>query len=705
LITQIKGEFMTRLDVGQIRNVAVIAHAGAGKTSLTEAMLYNAGAIDRMGSIEAGNTTTDYEPEEVARKISVSSAMAFCEWKSTRINLIDTPGFINFIEDTRGCLRVADGAVVIVSAISGVKAETEKVWKYAGEFEVPRIVFVNKLDKESANFLNALDEIQKSFEAEAVPLYLPIGEGQNFRGLIDLLTMRAYLYEDGKQTDVDIPADQKTIADEYRKKLVEKIAEADDALLEKYLEGEELTNEQILKGIKEACLTWRFIPVVCGSAVQNRGVKKLMDTVILCLPSPDEMSRISPIKGVNPKDNKEVERKPVATEPLTAYVFKTVADPFAGKLSIFRVYSGVLKADSTVLNASSGSKERIGQVFYLQGKKHVPAQSVGPGEIAAVVKLKDTNVGDTLCEEHHPLVLRKVRFADPIISYAIEPKTKGDEEKVSIGLQRILEEDPTLRFSRDEESREMLLSGMGQVHLEIALEKLKRKFGVEVTMKTPKIPYRETIKAPAKAQGKYKKQSGGRGQYGDCWIEIEPMPRGGGYEFADKIVGGVIPQQYRPAVEKGIVETMKEGAFAGYPMVDVKVRLFDGSYHSVDSSEMAFKIAGSMALKKAVQDARPVLLEPIMKVEVIVPEDTLGSVIGDLNSKRGKVQGVDAQAGGNQKVEALVPMSEMLVYANQLQSMTSGRGLYSMEFSHYEEVPAHLAQKIVAERQKQKSEE
>jgi elongation factor G len=330
---------------------------------------------------------------------------------------------------------------------------------------------------------------------------------------------------------------------------------------------------------------------------------------------------------------------------------------------------------------------------------------VGPGEIAAVVKLKDTNVGDTLCEEHHPLVLRKVRFADPIISYAIEPKTKGDEEKVSIGLQRILEEDPTLRFSRDEESREMLLSGMGQVHLEIALEKLKRKFGVEVTMKTPKIPYRETIKAPAKAQGKYKKQSGGRGQYGDCWIEIEPMPRGGGYEFADKIVGGVIPQQYRPAVEKGIVETMKEGAFAGYPMVDVKVRLFDGSYHSVDSSEMAFKIAGSMALKKAVQDARPVLLEPIMKVEVIVPEDTLGSVIGDLNSKRGKVQGVDAQAGGNQKVEALVPMSEMLVYANQLQSMTSGRGLYSMEFSHYEEVPAHLAQKIVAERQKQKSEE
>lgn len=696
---------MTKIDIGNIRNVAIIAHSGAGKTSLTEAILFNAGAIDRMGSVEAENTTTDYEPEEIDRKISVTSAIGYCDWKNTRINLIDTPGFINFIEDTRGCLRVADGAVVIVSAISGVKAETEKIWKYACEFEVPRIVFVNKLDKESANFFMALGELEKSFEQEAIPLNIPIGEGENFKGVVDLISMKAYIYQNGKSAEVEIPSDIMNTAQENRKKLVEKIAEADDTLLEKYLEGGELTSDEIIKGVKEAALTRRFIPAVCGSAALNIGITQLMDVILLCLPSPEEMSRISPIKGMHPKEGKQIERKPLTTEPLTAYVFKTIADPFAGKLSIFRVYSGILKADSTVLNATSGSKERIGQVFHLLGKKNIPAQSVGPGEIAAVVKLKDTNVGDTLCEEHHPIILEKVKFADPIISYAIAPKTKGDEDKVSTGLQRILEEDPTLRFTRDEESREMILSGMGQVHLEVALEKLKRKFGVEVLMKTPKIAYRETIKAPAKAQGKYKKQSGGRGQYGDCYIEIEPLPRGGGYEFVNKIVGGVIPQQYRPAVEKGIVETMKEGVIAGYQMVDIKVTLYDGSYHTVDSSEMAFKIAGSMALKKAVQDARPVVLEPVMKVEVVVPDETLGTVIGDLNSKRGKVQGVESQAGGNQKVLALVPMSEMLVYANQLQSMTSGRGLYSIEFSQYEELPAHIAQKLIAERAKQKEEE
>ncbi|BCB95488.1 elongation factor G [Dissulfurispira thermophila] len=692
---------MARLDAEKIRNVAIIAHSGAGKTSLSEAVLFNAGAIDRMGNIEDGNTTMDYEPEEIFRKISITSAVAYYDYKGHRINLIDTPGFVNFIEDTRGCLRVADGAIVIVSAISGVKAETEKVWKYACEFEVPRVVFINKMDKETANFYRALGELEKSFESEAIPLYIPVGEGQDFSGIIDLIFMKAYI----KGQETEIPADIKTIADEYRRKLVEKVAESDDSLLEKYLEGGELTADEIIKGVKEGSLTRRFIPVLCGAATMNTGIVQLMDAMLLCLPSPIEMSRISPIRGKNPKDGKDVERKPIETEPLTAYVFKTIADPYAGKLSIFRVYSGVLKADSTVVNANTGAKERVGQVFYLLGKKHIPVQSVGPGEIAAVVKLKDTNVGDTLCEDHHPLILENVKFADPVISYAIAPKSKGDEEKVSSGLHRILEEDPTLHFTRDEESKEMILSGMGQVHLEVALEKLKRKFGVEVVMKTPKIPYRETIRASAKAQGKYKKQSGGRGQYGDCWIEIEPLPRGGGYEFVDKIVGGVIPQQYRPAVEKGIIETMKEGIIAGYPVVDMKVTLYDGSYHSVDSSEMAFKIAGSMALKKAFQDARPVILEPIMKVEVIVPDETLGSVIGDLNSRRGKVQGVEPQAGGNQKILCLVPMAEMLTYANQLQSITSGRGLYSMEFSHYEEVPGHISQKIIAERQKQKAEE
>ena len=647
----------------------------------------------------------DFEPEETDRKISVTSAVAYCDWNDTRLNLIDTPGFINFIEDTRGCLRVADGAVVIVSAISGVKAETEKIWRYACEFEVPRIVFVNKLDKEAADFSNAISELEKSFDQEAIPLFIPIGAGESFRGIVDLVAMKAYVYKDGKASETVIPDDLKTIAEDYRKKLVEKIAEADDSLLEKYLEGGEITNEEVMKGIKEASLTRRFIPVACGSATMNIGVTQLMELMLMCLPTPEEMSRISPIRGTNPKDGKEVDRKPVTTDPLTAYVFKTVADPFAGKLSIFRVYSGVLKADSTVLNATSGAKERIGQIFYLVGKKHVPVASVNAGEIAAVVKLKETNVGDTLCEEHHPLVLPKVKFAEPIISYAIAPKTKGDEDKVSIGLHRILEEDPTIRFTRDEESKEMILSGMGQVHLEVALDKLRRKFGVEVAMKAPKIAYRETIKARTRAQGRYKKQSGGRGQFGDCWIDFEPLPRGGGFEFVDKIVGGVIPQQYRPAVEKGIIEKLKEGLIAGYPMVDVKVTLTDGSYHSVDSSEMAFKIAGSMALQKAVLDAKPIVLEPIMKIEVVVPDDTLGAVIGDLNSKRGKVQGVEPQAGGNQKIMALVPMAEMLVYANQLQSMTSGRGLYSMEFSHYEELPAHVTQKLIAEREKHKEEE
>lgn len=696
---------MARLDAEKIRNVAIIAHSGAGKTSLVEAILFNSGAIDRIGNIEGGNTTTDYEPEEIARKISITSAIAYCDWKGHRINLIDTPGFINFIEDTRGCLRVSDGAVVIVSAISGVKAETEKIWKFACEFEVPRVVFINKMDKETANFYMALGELEKSFESEAVPLQIPIGEGESFKGIVDLVSMKAYKYENGIAVETEIPSDIKNSADEYRRKLVEKIAESDDSLLEKYLEGGELSNEEIMKGIKEGSLTRRFIPVTCGAATMNIGITQLMETMLICLPSPVEMSRISPIKGINPKDGKEVQRKPVETDPLTAYVFKTIADPYAGKLSIFRVYSGVMKADSTVLNAVTGTKERVGQVFHLLGKKQLPVQHVGPGDIAAVVKLKDTNVGDTLCEEHHPLILEKIKFANPVISYAIAPKSKGDEEKVSTGLHKILEEDPTLHFTRDEESKEMILSGMGQVHLEVALEKLKRKFGVEVVMKTPKIPYRETIRISVKAQGKYKKQSGGRGQYGDCWIEIEPLPRGGGYEFADKIVGGVIPQQYRPAVEKGIIETMKEGILAGYPIVDMKVTLYDGSYHSVDSSEMAFKIAGSMALKKAFMDAKPVLLEPIMKVEVVVPDETLGTVIGDLNSRRGKVQGVEPQAGGNQKIMCLVPMAEMLTYANQLQGITSGRGLYSMEFSHYEETPGHISQKIIAERQKQKAEE
>ncbi|OGW55730.1 MAG: elongation factor G, partial [Nitrospirae bacterium RBG_13_43_8] len=527
-------------------------------------------------------------------------------------------------------------------------------------------------------------------------------------GIIDLIKMKANIFSDGKIEESDIPSDLLSEAEEYRKKLVEKIAESDDTLLERYLEGSGLSEDEITKGIREGSLTKRFIPVTCGSSLKNIGIPQLLNAVLLCLPSPEEMAHLVPIKGKNPKDGKEVERKPLKTDPFSAYVFKTIADPYAGRLSVFRVYSGILKADSTVLNTSIGAKERIGQVFYLMGKKQIPAHTMAPGEIGAVAKLRETVTGDTLSEEHHQIVFEKLRFAEPIISYALAPKSKGDEEKISVGLQRILEEDPTLRFQRDEETKEMLLSGMGQVHLEVTIERLKRKFGTEVLMKTPKVPYKETIKVAARAQGKYKKQSGGRGQYGDCSLEIEPVPRGGGYEFNDKIVGGVIPQQYRPAVEKGVIETMHEGILAGFQVVDMKVTLYDGSYHTVDSSEMAFKIAGSMALKKAFLDAKPVILEPVMKIEVVTPDDTLGSVIGDLNSKRGKVQGVEPHSGGNQKIAALVPMSEMLTYANQLHSLTSGRGLYSMEFSHYEEVPSYIAQKLIAEceaKKKEKAEE
>jgi elongation factor G len=695
---------MADIDVEKIRNVAVIAHGGAGKTTLVEAMLFDSGSIDRLGSVEDGTTTTDCEPEEIARKITITSSLSFCNWDGHKFNLIDTPGFINFVEDARGCLRAVDGAVIIVSAISGVKAETEKLWRYVCEFEVPSVVFVNKMDKDTANLSVATEEIEKAFGIEALVLQVPIGSGNSFTGIVDLIKMKAFKFNNGKAEESDIPSDILSEVEEYRKRLVEKIAESDDTLLEKYLEGGGLSDEEIIKGIREGSLTKRFIPVTCGSAIRNIAIPQLLDALLLCLPSPAEMARISPIRGKNPKDGKEVERKPLPTEPFSAYVFKTIADPYAGRLSIFRVYSGVLKADSTVLNATTGTKERIGQVFYLLGKKQVAAQIVDPGEIGVVAKLKDTYTGDTLSDESNPIVFEKVRFAEPLISYALEPKSKGDEEKVSSALSRILEEDPTLRFQRDEETKEMLLSGMGQVHLEVTLERLKRKFGVEVLMKTPKVPYRETIKVSTRVQGKYKKQSGGRGQYGDCYIEVEPLPKGGGFEFVDKIVGGAIPRQYIPAVEKGVVEAMQEGVIAGFPIADLKVTLYDGSYHTVDSSEMAFKIAGSMALKKAVQDAKPVLLEPIMKVEVITPDDTLGAVIGDLNSKRGRVQGVEPQAGGNQKITALVPMAEMLTYANQLHSFTSGRGLYSMEFSHYEEVPGHLSQKIVAEREAQKKE-
>jgi elongation factor G len=641
-----------------------------------------------------------HEPEEMARKITITSSLGFTDWKDVRINIIDTPGYINFLEETKGILRAVDGAIIIVSALSGVKAETEKIYKFACDYEISRIAFISKLDRERADFFRAVGDMEKYFCKGALVLQLPIGLEENFRGVIDLIKMKALFFAadgSGKAEEKEIPGTMKDDAAAYRKKLVEQIAETEDSLLEKYLDKGDLSQEDLIAGLKHGTLVGGLLPVLCGSPVKNMGIRQLMDAVVTCLPSPAERAGIVAVKGKDLKTGQEIARKPVPDEPLAALVFKTVIDPFAGKLSMVRVFSGTLKSDSAVYNSTRQTREKIGTLFLIEGKKQVSVPALSAGQIGAVAKLKETQTGDTLCAEHQPIVMDYAKFADPVMSYAVTPKSRGDEDKVSIGIHKLLEEDPTLKFTFDDQTKEMVLSGMGQVHLEVTLEKLKRKFGVDVTMKTPKVPYKETVRAKASAQGKYKKQTGGHGQYGDAWLEIEPLPRGSGFEFVDNIVGGVVPRQYIPAVEKGVIEAMHEGILAGYPVVDIRVSLYDGSYHAVDSSEMAFKVAASMAFKKAVEAAKPVLLEPIMSVEVVAPDDSLGVVIGDLNSRRGKVQGVVPQANG-QAIKALVPMSEMLTYAPTLNSLTSGRAMYTMEFYSYEDVPSHLAQKITQER-------
>jgi len=691
---------MPNADVKEVRNIAILSHGAAGKTSLADAIVFTAGAVDLMGSVDAGNSVFMHEPEEISRKITITSALGFADWKGVRINIIDTPGYINFLEEARGTLRAVDGAVLIISAISGVKAETEKIYKFACDYEIPRVAFISKLDKERADFFRAVGDMEKYFCKNSLVLQLPIGLEANFAGVVDLIKMKALMFAQdgsGKFEEKDIPANMKDEAVAYRKKLVEQIAETEDSLLEKYLDKGDLSQEDIIAGLKHGTIGGGLLPVLCGSPVKNMGIQPLLDMVLMCLPSPAEHARVVQIKGIDPKTGNETVRKPSADENLAAMVFKTINDPFAGKLSLVRVFSGTLKSDSSVYNASKQLKEKVGSLFHLQGKKQITTHALTAGQIGAIAKMKETLTGDTLCSENHPIVMNFAKFADPVMSYAIVPKTRGDEDKVGTGIHKLLEEDPTLKFTYDDQTKEMVLSGMGQVHLEVTLEKLKRKFGAEVTMKTPKVPYKETIRAKAKAQGKYKKQSGGHGQYGDAWIEIEPLRRGTGFEFVDKIVGGVVPRQYIPAVEKGVIEAMHEGSLAGYPMVDVRVTLFDGSYHTVDSSEMAFKVAASMGFKKALEAAKPVLLEPIMSVEVVAPDDSLGAVIGDLNSRRGKVQGVVPQSGG-QSIKALVPMSEMLSYVPMLNSLTSGRGMYTMEFYGYEDVPSHLAQKITQER-------
>ncbi|MDY6855246.1 MAG: elongation factor G [Thermodesulfobacteriota bacterium] len=686
---------MKKLDAQKLRNVSIIAHGGAGKTSLAEAILFTTKMTDRLGRVDNGTSIMDYEPEEIKRNITISSSLHHFDWQKHTVNIIDTPGDSNFTNDSRNALFVSDGAVVVIDATSGIKVQTERLWQYCNDLGIPKLVFLNKMDRERAAFFNLIDEIARIFEIKTVPIYLPIGTEESFKGVVDLIKMKALIYKkdlSGDYSEEEIPQELFDEATKLRGKIVEDIAEASDDLLEKYLEGEELTNDDLLAGLREGTLQMKFVPVLCGSALQNIGMQPLMDRIVHCLPSPVERGEHT---GINPVKNTEEVRKPEDSEPFSAFVFKTIADPYTGKLTLFRIYSGILNSDSTIYNATRETRERVGQVFQIEGKNQKPITSCGVGEIVAVAKLKETTTGDSLCDENSPILFEGAISPSPIISFAIQPKSKGDEEKATISLNKLVEEDSTLRIHREEQTKEIILSGMGQVHLEVTLEKLKRKFGVEVDLKRPKVPYKETITGKSKVQGKYKKQSGGRGQYGDAWIEIEPLPRGEGFEFVNKIVGGVIPKQYIPAVEKGIVEAMSEGVLAGYPLVDLKVSLVFGSFHSVDSSEMAFKIAGSMALKKGSTEAGLILIEPVMNMEVTVPDENMGDVIGDLNSRRGKVLGVEGK-GNNQIIKAQIPMAETLKYAPDLSSMTGDRGFFSVEFSHYDEVPAHISEEIVA---------
>ncbi len=685
--------------INQLRNIALAGHGSSGKTSMAEAMLFNAGATKRLGRVEDGNTAMDFEPEELKRNITISSGFHQFAWKKHNVSLIDTPGDQDFFSDTKICMQAADGVVVVIDAVDSIKVQTEKAWDYAKEFNLPAVIFINKLDRERADFFRTYKDAADSFEPKPIILQLPIGSEAGFKGVVDLIALKAYTYDDkGSAAEVEIPAELKSAVEEEREALVENVVESDDALLERYLEGDSLTADEIKDALKKGTLSRIFVPVLCGSATKNIGIDLLQDFVVNCMPSPLDRSLWI---ATDASGEKEVECRPDPDAPFAAFVFKTVADPFAGRLSIFRVVSGTLGGDGNFYNVNKQTKERYNQLLRLAGKEQKAITQALPGSIAAVAKLKETTTGDTLCDDS-----RKVKFkcSEPLpslISFAVEPKSKGDEDKVFISLSRLLEEDPALKLTRNPETKQILLSGLGQIHIEVTVEKLKRKFNVEVQLNTPKVPYKETITKKIRVQGKHKKQTGGHGQYGDCWIVLEPLPRGKGFEFVDKVVGGVIPRQYIPAVEKGILESCQKGVLCGFPCVDFKVTLDDGSYHAVDSSEMAFKIAGSLAFKKAALDANPILLEPIMNIEITTPDEHMGDIMGDLNSRRGRVLGMDSK-GKNQIIKANVPMSEFLTYAPDLRSMTGGRGIFTMEYSHYDEVPAQISQKIVEEINKSK---
>lgn len=685
--------------VDKLRNIALVAHGGAGKTSLAEVLLYTTGVTNRLGRVEDGNTQMDFEPEELRRQTSISSAFHQFEWKKNTITIIDTPGDQNFFSDTKLCMQAADADIVVVDAVDGVKVQTEQAWDFAEEFNQPCLVFVNKLDRERADFRRTFDDIAKTFQPKPVILQLPIGSESDFKGIVDLISMKAYTYDAGGKAVVgEIPADMQDEAETEREALIENVAEADDQLVERYLEGETLSEQEIKDALRKGTIERLFVPVICGSATRQIGINLLMDTIVNCLPSPADRK---PMKGINPADGSEIERAPDPKAPFSAFVFKTVADPYAGRLTIFKVVSGSLGSDGTFYNVNKKTKERFNQLLTLAGKEQRTAKQAGPGSIVTVAKLKETTTGDTICDEANKIQFKCASPLPTLISFALEPKSKGDEDKIFGSLTRLLEEDQGLRVERNAETREILLHGCGQVHIETTIEKMKRKFNVEVNLHLPKVPYRETIKKKVRVQGRHKKQTGGHGQFGDCWVQFEPRGRGEGFQFVDAIVGGSIPKTYIPAVEKGIVESAARGVLAGFPCVDFKAALDDGSFHAVDSSEMAFKIAGSLAFKKAIESANPVLLEPIMRVTITTPDEFMGDIMGDLNGRRGRVLGMDT-AGKYQVINAEVPMAEFLTYAPDLRSMTGGRGIYSMEFSRYDEVPSHLAEKVIEAVKKEK---
>ncbi|NTV13766.1 MAG: elongation factor G [Desulfobulbaceae bacterium] len=681
-------------DINLVRNVALFGHGKCGKTSLAEAMLFTAGKTTRLGKVDDGSSVMDFEPEEISHHLTISSSFNHCAWNKHAVYLIDTPGDDNFLNESKFAAAIADTALFVIEATGGIKSQTEKIASFVAERHLPTVIVVNRMDRERADFTAALTEAARVLPFKIAATHLPIGSESNFRGVVDIVRQKAHLFTDntGKTKEEPVPGELAEQVSKARETLMEMVAETDDELIEKFLEEGELTDQELQSGLKKALRTGAIAVAVPLAATKNQGSSSLLDLICDFLPNPGECPAAI---GSDPKSGEAVERRPLPEQPFSAVVFKTMADPYAGRLTIFKVVSGTLKGDS-FYNSSKGINEKFGQLLVLEGKNQVPTDGAGPGMILAVAKLKETVTGDTLCDAAAPVLFDRLVPVDTTISYAVTTSQKKDEEKLHASIHKMLEEDPTLQLIRDPLTRQILVSGVGQVHLEIIGERIKRKFGVEMELELPKIPYRETIKGKARVQGKHKKQTGGHGQFADCWIEIEPLRRGEGFVFEDKIVGGVVPRQFIPAVEKGVIEAMDKGILAGHPVVDLKVALVDGSFHAVDSSEMAFKIAGALAFRKGVQDSKPILLEPIMNITVRVPKDYVGDVIGDLNGRRGKVMGMDSEAK-NEVINAQTPMAEIQRYAPDLTSFTGGRGSFKVEFSHYEEVPAHLAEKVIAQ--------